>query len=427
MNARGAAPMVLRRLFAYNLLFWFSRELARPAISISLADRIDSASAVGTLLAVQSLAPILLVLPFSRMGDRYGHARVIHLGSWLTAASSICFLAAELPGGAVAYAALLSAGQIVSGISWMIVWVALQALTSEKALETGGYAVSKAINRLVLFMSAGSLLGPLAAGQLIVRMDMQAVWLLYAGLAALQWVISRSLGRASARSKSAAEAAGDEAGEAAAPAGLRRDWSRFGGRAFTVVLAGTFVLMFGAELRGSYLPVHLRGWGLAADAIGTIVMCGALASALVRLLMNLPATERIPQRLVLYASLACSVAGIFSIAVLPGGYANVWTSVLLGLGGGLGEPVLIVLIVAHAAKSRRGTAMAMRILVNRLAMFLSPLSAGWSVQWLGARGGFLAVGTAMGLLGWLSVRKYHFITKRGVPDDHSTKDGADPL
>jgi len=440
----GGSPP--RRAFfllnAYNLFFWFSRELARPTISIALTDRIDSAALVGALLSVQSFLPLLLAIPLSSVGDRYGHDRVMHAGSWLTVISAVSFLAAgqdQLT--ELTYIALLSIGQILSGISWMIVWVAIQALGSEGASGSGGAGARRAVGQLVLIMSAGSLLGPLVSGQLIERLDMRSVWIVYAALAVLQYAISRVLltywnarrraervsgdAAAAGLGADAAEAAqsGSMGGKSLTPtAGMRerlgRSWADLGGAAYTIVLIGSFIMMFGAELRASYLSVYLRDAGMQADEIGMIVMFGALASAIVRVLLNTKFSLRWSRRLLLIVSLSCTTVGVLSISWLPAGWLNSLTSICLGLGGGIGEPILILFIVESAARRRRGAAMAGRVLMNRLAMFVSPLSAGWSVHLMGSRGGFMTLGLALGALGAVSVYKLNNLLKRGMLHDN---------
>jgi len=429
-------------LNVYNLFFWFSRELARPTISIALTDRIDSAALVGALLSIQSFLPLLLAIPLSSIGDKYGHDRVMHAGSWLTVISGICFLAAGADEMTeMTYIVLLSVGQILSGISWMIVWVAIQALGSEGTSGSGsGAGARRAVGQLVLVMSAGSLLGPLVSGQLIERLDMRSVWYLYAALAVWQYVMSRVLltywnarrraaghsGEAAAASQGSsavAEQSGLPEAEEPAPVGgirerLGRNWADLGGAAYTIVLIGSFIMMFGAELRASYLSVYLRGAGMQADDIGMIVMFGALASAVVRVLLNTKYSLRWSRRLLLIVSLSCTTVGVLSISWLPAGWMNSFTSMCLGLGGGIGEPILILFIVESAARRRRGAAMAGRVLMNRLAMFVSPLSAGWSVHLMGNRGGFMTLGLALGALGAVSVYKLNILLKRGMLHDN---------
>jgi MFS family permease len=447
MIGRLSPRTVFILLNVYNLFFWFSRELARPTISIALTDRIDSPALVGALLSIQSFLPLLLAIPLSSVGDKYGHERVMHAGSWLTVISGLCFLAAGADQLAeTTYIVLLSVGQVLSGISWMIVWVAIQALGSDGSSGSGGGAgARKAVSQLVLVMSAGSLLGPLVSGQLIERLDMNVVWYLYAALAVLQYVVSRflltywngkrqeALISGSATDEPAAASQGQSLAAAGHPdqasaarlapaSGVRqrlgRGWADLGGAAYTIVLIGSFIMMFGAELRASYLSVYLRGASMQADDIGMIVMLGALASALVRLLLGTNFSLRWSRRLLLTVSLSCTVVGVLSISWLPAGWTNAFTSICLGLGGGIGEPILILFIVESAARRRRGAAMAGRVLMNRLAMFVSPLSAGWSVHLMGNRGGFMTLGLALGALGAVSVYKLNNLLKRGMLHDN---------
>lgn len=369
-------------IFCYTFAFWFSKELVRPAISISLSDSDTSSVLVGILLSLQNFLPLLLCIPMSSWGDKYGHDKVLNVGSVFTVFSGLCFLASLFVRvkGAIW---MITIGQILSGVAWTVSWISLQALISgcDEQRKEGGQRAN-GVNRLILIMSFGMVLGPALSGVMIESLGITYVWLLNMLFSIAQMVFSILL-RNSASQKDLEESRSTSPGEQ--PAGF---WKQMGGWIYVIMVTFSFIMMFGSEIRSSYMSVLLRDAKVSPNVIGYISSMGALATCLIRIVMNLRCMEKLSRTGLIIVSMICSVAAFASLAFLPVGNLYAIPSVLIGLCGGIVEPVLIVVILERAQRNRKGLALTGRVLVNRLAMFVAPLVASVFVTQFGRRVGF---------------------------------------
>jgi len=372
-------------LFIYTFAFWFSKELARPAISIALADSDTSSMLVGVLLSLQNFLPLILCIPMSTMGDKKGHESVLNIGSWFTVISGLFFLSSLLGiTGNLGSLLLITIGQILSGIAWTVSWISLQALISECDDQYEGKGSSSGINRLILIMSFGMVLGPLISGYLIDGLGRASVWILNMVLCIIQIVISFLMTKISVsgipKKKETAGITESEKKESLL--------KQLGGTIYLVMVTFSFVMMFGSEIRSSYMSVLLRDANISSTVIGYVSSIGALSTCLIRVLMNLKFSDKISRMFLIILSMIFSVSAFLSLAVLPVGSLYMIPSILIGLCGGIVEPLLIVYILENSRRERKGLALTGRVLVNRLAMFVAPSVASVLVAALGMKKGF---------------------------------------
>lgn len=379
---------IMTVIFCYTFAFWFSKELVRPAISISLSDSDSSSVIVGMLLSLQNFLPLILCIPMSSWGDRYGHEKVLNLGSAFTVISGIFFLLSLMCGGS-AMIWLITVGQIFSGIAWTVSWISLQALTSgcdEKNKDAGKSA--NGVNRLILIMSFGMVLGPALSGVLIDTVGITSVWTINMLFCIVQMVFSMMLrGSVQTEDKRQKAVRLQETGN-----GIVK---QLGGLIYFTMVTFSFIMMFGSEIRSSYMSVLLRDASVASNTIGVISSLGALATCLIRVVMNLKCMEKIPKTLLIVISMSFSVAAFVTLAFLPVGNMYAIPSILIGLCGGMVEPVLIMIILDNADRNRKGLALTGRVLVNRLAMFVAPLIASLLVTALGIAKGFGTIASVL--------------------------------
>lgn len=353
-------------LFVYTFLFWCSKELAKPAISIALSDSAESESLIGVLLSLQNFLPLILSIPFSTLGDKFGQEKILHLGSAMTAASGVCFLLSGITGlSTAASIALLTVGQIISGIAWTVAWISLQAMVSD-CDSTG-----QGINRIILIMSIGLMTGPIISGLLTEHISLYSVWIVNALLCVMQFILSQLMLTEYRRVCPKIPTAEKEKAQFS----LKQLMTELGGTIFIAMVLLSFVMMFTSEIRSSFLTVLLRTSGVSADLIGTIVSAGAVATFVIRLIMNLPVFEKTPPKAIIAVSMLLALAGLASMGIIPQGTAFFLPSILLGLSAGMVEPVIIMIILQNSYPERKGLALAGRTLVNRLGMFVAPLAA----------------------------------------------------
>lgn len=379
-------------LMVYTLLFWLSKELARPTISLVFADLDMSSEVLGTLLSLQNVLPLILSIPLATFGDKLGQDKILHLGSMFTVVSGIMFVLTLVGSdSAVISVVLITAGQILSGIAWTASWISLQALVSEcdEAASAAGREAN-GVNRMILIMSIGMVLGPLISGYIYDSIGAWLIWVLNLAFCAAQFVISARL-RVICRGKERAVVPKKQAAQKRQP--VKRIYKELGAGIYMVMVLFSFIMMFTSEMRASYFSVILRTSDVGSVQIGYIVSAGSLASCIIRFLMNLFPKFNKYRAGIIFASMGCSLAAFVLLIFVNPGLVYYMPSILIGLCGGMVEPVIITYILENSAEERKGTALAGRVLANRLAMVLAPFLAGILIGILGLNRGF-AVMTA---------------------------------
>lgn len=420
---RTAPASAFSLLIFSNALYWLSRELIRPSLSVVLRDRVASTSLLGLLLALPALIPLLVAFLAGNLSDRFGYHRSLLASSLCMMISSLFYFSAFFADafGPELYIAAISIGQLTAGVSWLGIWIATQALLAwmrEHGDAAGSDSSLRKVNVLVLSLSIGGLIGPVSGGLLLSRFGELALWLGYLVAASAHLVVSsvlyrhphirqaadsdrRSRANTTAMNRNGAEVTGT--GSAGAFSRFRSTWKVLGGSAYGFVLIATAVMLFAIEVRVTFLPATLRQAGIGADSIGFIVTTGAIATMLVRLAAG---AGYLPGNRLLLTSLALTsaVLGVAMLPVLPAGMSLIVVSVLLSLGTGIGEPVLIQVILERAHRDRQGLATAGRLFANRVAMFAAPITLGAAVQWFGGVPGHSIVAGILALMSIFAIR-----------------------
>ncbi|RXZ78559.1 MFS transporter [Paenibacillaceae bacterium] len=384
-----------------NLLFWFVLELSRPTLAFSLAERVDSPARLGMLLAFQSLLPLFLAIPVGMAGDRLGPRRLLPLGSMLLIGSGMTYLAAEqmkIADGS--YFVLILTAQLTNGVAWLLIWIATQSLVSTGVIEKRGETRQR-VNMLALTSSIGALAGPITSGFLYPLGGAITVWMTFLCLVVVHLFLSVCIYRMTAASLTNT---GPNAADTFSVTMQRSGWADLGGPIYLFVLLASLVLFVGSEFRGSFMPAYLSQLGTDTRSIGIVLTVGAAGVGIARLLISLNLL-RLKPRVSVALALGMSISGVALLPLMQYGGVGALAviSLLLAVGVGIGEPVLIYTIL-HATKPfKRSLALAGRLTANRAAMLISPLCAGYAVQSLGAAGGMAALSAAMAVVGIIAV------------------------
>jgi len=236
-----------------------------------------------------------------------------------------------------------------------------------------------------MVLAIATLIGPLAAGYAIDTIGHAQTYLLDAALPVVTVVLLLSCRRLLPKGGRRSEKQGGRVLDLLALPALRR------------VLITSGLILTGIDLFSFYLPIYGNAIGLSATVIGRIIAMFALASFVVRLVMQ-RLVDRHSEEHVLFGSLA--LAG-FTYLLFPF-FTNPWIlgaiAFLLGLGLGCGQPLSTMLTYARAPQGRSGEALGLRLTVNHFSHVVVPfvfgaISAAFGlapVFW--ANGLFLAVG-----------------------------------
>jgi len=353
--------------------------LAAPLQALRLG---HSAFAVGVLLAFFAAAPIVLALRAGRLADRHGYHRPMRIAVALTAGGGLLAVLSTWAGAAqfvmLCGAATLAGGGANFGM------IAIQ--------RTAGRTARDSTERMRVFSWLGlapaiaNLLGPVLAGALIDLSGFLAAFsaLMLLPLATLWWARQVPSETMPVRDAEAAEAT---AWDLLLAPGVRR------------LLLVNWLLSACWDLHTFLLPILGHERGLSASAIGTILGVFALAVTAVRLLIPVIAHHMDEARVLSGAMLWT--------AVVMGAYPfmrSAWSmgacALLLGLGLGTVQPMIMSTLHHITPSQRHGEAIALRSLAINLSSALMPLVFGVMGAALGAASLFWAVGATVAAGSW---------------------------
>jgi MFS family permease len=336
--------------------------------------------AIGALVSMYAVFPLILAVHAGRVSDRFGPRRPMMLGSFGVAAGLI------LPVVAPSLATLYFACALI-GMSSLFFQVSVHNLVgslgeaSERTANFGTFSLGASIS---------GFLAPVLVGFVIDHSGHVAAYAALAFLSVLPSVVLASGARfIPAHVKSEHEKAPGGVRELIGNAALRR----------TYITGG--LIITGIDLFGFYMPIYGRSIGLSASAIGAVLAMQAAAAFVVRLWMPRLAM-RFGERSLLAASLLMAGVTYFAFPMFDNPFVLGTISFFLGLGLGSGQPLSIILTYNDSPPGRAGEALGMRLAVNKLTQIAVPLVFGS----LGTAGGVFPVFWSNAVLllvgGWMS-------------------------
>jgi MFS family permease len=355
-SPHAAHPRVIRifELLALVLL-WNSGYKGARVLNTLYALELDAQPIeIGLLLSTYGLFPLLLAVYAGKVADRYG-VRAPLLGGVIVSALGVL-----LPFLWPAFPALFVAAA-VSGAGFIFVQVSMQSLTG--SLGSGAARVRN-INLYAMTVSVADFAGPVLAGFSIdqfghVRTYLHLALLNAAAVLGLIYVIKRI----------------PEAAAVAADHGRHRMMDLLRNRDLRRVLMASAVVMTGIDLFQLYLPIYGHELGLPASTIGLIL--GAFATAVFITRALLPAlVRRFGEATTLLCSMLLASATFLLIPLFQSAFVLGLICFMLGLGLGLGQPLLVILTYNNAPQGRAGEALGLRIAINNSMHVVMPTAFG---------------------------------------------------
>jgi MFS family permease len=310
-------------------------------------------AAVGLLMALFALLPMLLSVSAGRLIDRVGPRRP------LLAAFTVLTAGAALPFAAPQMTTLYIACTLV-GTAFMFIHIAMNSVfgaygTPEERAVTFSW--------LALGFSISNSIGPLVAGFAIDHrghpeaMLMLAAFPLAGGV--LVWRMKRPLPRPEP------------------VAHVRRtgvlDLLRIRQLRHTFIVS--VLLAMGWDLYTFLTPLYGARLGLAATTIGLIMSTFALATFAVRLFMPL-VVKRLRQWVVMSSAMAIAGSAYVLFPVFSSVPLLMALSFILGLGLGCAQPIIMSLLYEASPPGRQGEAVGMRTSLLNGSHTLIPLGSG---------------------------------------------------
>ena len=352
--------------------------LAAPLLALQLG---YSAAAVGVLIALFALSPVVLALPAGRLADRHGLRRPLALA--VVGASLGAGLAALWP-----HFWVLCATALLTGAAAGTAQIALQRHVGRSAANQA--ELKTVFSWLAIAPALANFMGPLVVGLLIDHagpkpadiLGFRAAFGFLAALPLVCWLLARRL----------PDAGGDPA---AAGAPRQSVWDLLTIPPLRRLLLVNWLQSAAWDVHTFVLPILGHERGLSASAIG--VLLGAFAAAAAAVRMALPRiSARVPEwRVILVATLVATVAlALYPLA--PGFAAMAVCSVVLGVALGAVQPMVLSLLHQIAPPGRQGEAMALRVMTINMSSFLLPMLFGSVGVVTGVAGLFWLVAAGLG-------------------------------
>lgn len=342
--------MLLAAASAVATVGWSMLTLLVPLLALRFG---TGAGGLGLIVAGASLLPLVSAVPIGTYVDRWGARRVATVGFLGTtlgllpmafAPSLLWLIVAFVVGSALQNAFIIGAQALIA------------------ALGSAGRSREAAYGWWTTAMAAGQVVGPIVAG---VVLDAYGAGPAFAGVAvatATAFVLMLGL-RTQVRSETVVPPFRWSAGTA-----LVRD------RTVGIAILTSAAAVWAMTIHATFLPVHLETLAMSAATIGALLSLRSVAAVVVRPFMpQLVALLGGRERTVVYTLVALAL-GLAGVVWSPSPWAiGAWV-VLFGAGHGLSQPISMVMVADRVAPRERGSALGVRLMLNRLAQVLAPIA-----------------------------------------------------
>ncbi|MET0507545.1 MAG: MFS transporter [Burkholderiaceae bacterium] len=346
----------------------------RVVLSLAAIDQAATPLAVGSLLSLFSLGPMFLSVAGGRWIDRIGVRRPLFIGVGLmVAGSAIGWLPLGLP--------VLFVTSALVGSGFLLTQLVTQKLVGDAGHDHE--ARRRNFGLLAIGYSISGVVGPTAAGLLYDHLGPHDTFLAFT---AMPLVILFSLLRHR-----------DELpGPAPGIPVRRRFFDLLAEPRLRRLYLATALTSTAWDLHQFVVPIYGRGIGLSASDIGFILGAFGLATLFVRLVLPL-FLLRLPEWTAIVSAQVVAF-GVFVAYPFFGRFeALVALSFVLGLGLGLGQPMVLSLLHLLTPAGRVGEAIGLRLMIINATQTVLPGSFGALGSVFGVGILFWAVAAALGL------------------------------
>ena len=369
--------------------------LLRPVTTYKLIDLGAGATSVGLVTAIYALVPLVAALALGRLSDRTTRLRLMVLtGALILVAGGVLLaLAQSLVLVAVANA-ILGIGHLVFTIAGQSS-IARYARADQLDFGFGWFTAAYSAGQMIGPLGVTLLLGSQAAtrtGEVSLALWLGAI--ITAGAVPLMLSSSRAFqprqqGSAGPEAGAASETpAGPEAGERTADpqpetnapdttepekARVRSILSNGDIRA---AMLSSLALLAVLDILVAFLPLVGEEHGVAPAWIGVLLAVRGVSSIISRVFLPY-FSHRFDRRLLVFVSvLGAGLSLIFPPIVLDWMWLAALFMLISGFFLGLGQPLTMALITSSVPSAWRGSALAMRLMGNRIGQVAMPLIAG---------------------------------------------------
>lgn len=369
--------------------------LLRPVTTYKLIDLGAGAASVGLVTAIYALVPLVAALALGRLSDRTTRLRIMVLvGALILVAGGVLLaLAQSLVLVAVANA-ILGIGHLVFTIAGQSS-IARYARADQLDFGFGWFTAAYSAGQMIGPLGVTLLLGSQAAtrtGEVSLALWLGAI--ITAGAVPLMFFSSRAFqprqqGSAGPEAGAASEApAGPEAGERTADPQPETDApdttepekarvrSILSNGDIRAAMLSSLALLAVLDILVAFLPLVGEEHGVAPAWIGVLLAVRGVSSIISRVFLPY-FSHRFDRRLLVFVSvLGAGLSLIFPPIVLDWMWLAALFMLISGFFLGLGQPLTMALITSSVPSAWRGSALAMRLMGNRIGQVAMPLIAG---------------------------------------------------
>ena len=351
-----------------GLLSWMSYMSSRVLMSLYAIELGASSAAIGLLIGLYGLGPLLLSVIAGKVSDRFGTYWPTLLGSaGIAAGLAVPYFFRGLPA--------LYVAALMMGMSLVFINIALQHLVAsfgDPEQRTRNVSLQS------LAIALGAMVGPLLVGFSIDHRGHVPTFLylsLLVAASSVAWMACRSAIPHSGRAAKP-QANGGVRELLALPRLLR-----------IVVVSGLVVA--GVDLYSFFMPIYGHSIGLSATLIGVVLGAYAAATFVVRTALPL-LVRRWGEERVMSASMYLAGATYLLFPFVQNIAVLLVLSFVLGLGLGCGQPLSLIMTYNRSPEGRSGEALGLRFTVVNLTHMVIPLAFGTIGAALGLATVFLA-------------------------------------
>jgi MFS family permease len=354
--------VTLYRVALLTILLHLAYAGTRVTMSLFALKLGASALAVGILMALLAIVPMIFAVSWGRYIDRIGVRMPMYVGTGAV-------LAAVMLAFALPRLETLFAVSAIAGSGFMFFHIAVNqaaGLIGEPPERARNFSL------LALAFSVSSVLGPMTAGFAIDWIGYRYTFLMYALVLVVMLILMFAQPIDVPRHATALKA-----GEKKRLADLLRIPTLR--RVFVV----SGLLSMAWDLFTFVMPIHGSALGLSASTIGLILGCFGAAVFVVRLVMP-PIAHRLDEWKMLIGAMVATGLALALLPLVSDVRLLMVLAFLLGMGLGGAQPMIMALLYNKAPAGRGGEAVGVRTLLLNFSQSGIPLMFG-------------ALGTALGM------------------------------
>jgi MFS family permease len=328
---------------------------SRVAMSLHALQLTANQFAIGVVIALYSLFPMLLSIVIGKYADRMPARLPIIVGSVAMAAAML--LPAGFPG-----LAILCVTAFMLGLAHQVFSIPLEAVVGG---IDGNHNRTRNYALIAMGWSAANFFGPLIAGFSIDYLGQLQVYLVLAVLIAIPIPIL-------IWKKDLLPSNADVHGKAGPRGSVLELW-RIPSVRVTIIAAG--VVGSAQDLFQFYLPIYGHSIGLSASAIGTILGCVFIAAFVIRSALPL-LVKKVKEATILTGAMLVSAMAFTLLPFFTSFYALGAVAFLLGLGVGCAQPMTMSLLYVMTPAGRIAEAVGLQKTVRNATHLVVPIFFG---------------------------------------------------